>query len=140
MPDLLGNPSLPNLLTQELKQVRDELDALDRNLAMLETKKAGLKLKVAAIETLLGRTPSGGDGAAEPTLADEIMAIMADGTARNPKYMRKDLIRRGVDPDRVSSSTGNFYNSIFRLVKRRKLTKEPGGKYVLGPAAKGAAS
>jgi hypothetical protein len=126
MSDLLStNSQLPSLLTEQLSTWRKRLHELDESVSKLSAERDAVRAKISAASTLLGR-PMNSDysEAGERALVDEITELMRDGVGRAPAHIRRDLIARGIDEERVSSRTGNFYNSLMRLTERGTLDRK----------------
>jgi hypothetical protein len=118
-------------LTKDVSLWRRRVAELNNEIAVRDKERADLMKKLAAAETLLGHDASGFDEETSEfaTLRKAIRELLSDGVIRKPKDIRKDLVARGVDPERVSSNTGNFYNALGRLVHDKTLRKDGSSRY-----------
>jgi hypothetical protein len=124
---MLDSPGYTAALTADLSRWRERIALLNNEIAVRGKERDELTKKVSAAETLLG---VGVDADGEATsLRAVIKDLMADGAIRKPKEIRRDLVARGYDADKVSSSTGNFYNSLGRLVEDGALNKDDASRY-----------
>jgi hypothetical protein len=124
---MLDSPGYTVALTADLSRWRERIALLNNEIAVRSKERDELTKKVSAAETLLG-VGVDADGDAS-SLRLVIKDLMTDGTIRKPKEIRRDLIARGYDADKVSSSTGNFYNSLIRLVDDGALKKDDASRY-----------
>jgi hypothetical protein len=127
---VLDTTSYQALLSKDVKVWRSRITELSGEIAIKEKERNSLLKKVDAAMVLLGPDSNDADSASElgsiRTLIDN---LMFDGAIRRPKDMRRDLIAKGVDPERVSSSTGNFYNAIAQLVDSGALERDEESRY-----------
>jgi len=122
--------TMTDMLHHELEQWRKRMSALDREIIKYQAERDQLAKKIEAAEIIVG-VPAGSD---KRSLLDEIEELMRDGKARLPGDIRRDLIARGIPPDRVKSTTGYFYTTLARLVERKVLAKDGRGRYVARPS------
>ena len=118
--------------TKDLSQWRLRIAELNNGIALRTKERDALGAKGAAAEVLLGKkVDEQTDDRSSSELAalrKAITELMEDGKTRKPRDMRRDLIAGGMDPKRVSSMTGNFYNAISRLTQDGILIRS-GAKY-----------
>jgi hypothetical protein len=112
-----------------LIDLRKRVDELNRQISVLMAEREQFESKIAAAETLLGKVPAREAPGAIPSLKEVVRELMRDGVRRSPREMRETLVARGIEAERVSSSTGNFYNSVHRLLQEGALIKDPDGRY-----------
>jgi hypothetical protein len=123
------NSGYAALLTKDLAKWRDSVAHLNSEIASKTKERDDLTKKIAAAETLLG---GAGDIAAESDLASlrsAIRDLMTDGVVRKPRDIRRHLIAKGIDPKRISSTSGNFYNAIARLSNDGVLMRDNESRY-----------
>lgn len=113
-------------LTADLSRWRARIAELNNEIAVKAKERDDLSRKVDAAQTLLGQVDDDGEAS---SLRRMIQDLMTDGAIRKPRDMRKDLVARGVEASRVSSSTGNFYNSLARLVDDGTLMRDEDSRY-----------
>jgi chorismate mutase len=118
------------LLMKDLAKWRDSVSRLNMDITSKTKERDDLAKKIAAAETLLGGQKD--DAGAESDLAslrNAIKELMEDGIVRKPRHIRRDLIARGIDPKRISSTSGNFYNAIARLSNDGVLMRDAESRY-----------
>jgi ElaB/YqjD/DUF883 family membrane-anchored ribosome-binding protein len=116
------------LLTKDLARWRERITALNNEIAVKTRERDDLSRRVDAAEVLLGRAGEAADGE-QAALRNHIKEVMSDGHIRKPKEIRRDLIARGIDPERISSRSGAFYNSLSRLVIDEDLARDDESRY-----------
>lgn len=121
---MLDNPGYAAALTAELTRWRERIAVLNNEIAVRGKERDDLAKKASAAETLLGTAD-----AESVSVRFLIQELMSDGEIRKPKEMRRDLIARGYDPDKLSSSSGNMYNSLARLVEDGVLKRDDNARY-----------
>jgi hypothetical protein len=131
-----ANKALEALAEKQVNGWQIRIVELDRIIAEATGERDTLRSKVSAAETILGRSapvmavqPAAGQ---LPRLMEQIEALMRDGYPRSPKEIRKDLARAGVSREITSSTNNNFYNSLGRLIHKKRLWKGADGKYRIG--------
>lgn len=107
-------------------------EELDRVISVSTAERAVIQAKIEAAETLLGKKSAmGAPRTPEIPMKKLVAELMADGVRRNPTEIREALIARGVDPIRVGSDSGNFYNAVRRLMLDGYIAKEADSRYRL---------
>ena len=121
---------LSEILGGQIATWTTKLHELNRCIAIKTAERDRLQAKIAAAETLLERPPSLATREGVTSIREYIEDVLKDGVPRAPNEIREEILARGVDPSRVSTSTGNFYNTIRRLVVDGRVEKQPDGRYV----------
>ena len=125
-----SDAALSDLLGGQIATWTAKLHELNRCIAIKTAERDRLQAKIAAAETLLERPPSLATREGQPSIREYVVDVMKDGVPRTPNEIREEILARGVDPSRVSTNTGNFYNTIRRLVVDERLVKQADGRYV----------
>lgn len=120
-------------LDEELSAWRLRSRTLAAEIAKLQAERDTLEQKLKAAEILLGRPhiPEMHDEDRVLSVREVIASLMQDGKARNAPEIRAALIAAGIDPSKVGTASGAFYNALARLTQRDVLVKSDSGVYRL---------
>jgi hypothetical protein len=125
---LTAPPGYTHALLRDLEEWRERLGAVVGQIKTLERERDDINKKVVAAEVLLGHGNSESTSTSA-SMRDAIQRLMADGRVRRPKDIRRDLLATGIDPKKLTSHAGAFYNALLRLAEQDHLKKTPDGRY-----------
>ena len=116
------------MLTADVARWKQRIAQLNDEIYTRKQELDDLTKKVDAASVLLGGNAPEVDSDAA-LLRNHIKTLMADGQVRKPKDIRQALVNRNVDPELVSSRSGNFYNALARLAADSDLKKDDDSRY-----------
>jgi len=125
---LTAPPGYTNALLRDLEEWRERRGVVVGQMKTLERELGDINKKIVAAEVLLGHN---GNESSSPaaSMREGIQRLMADGRVRRPKEIRRDLLATGIDPKKLTSHAGAFYNALMRLTEHDNLKKTPDGRY-----------
>jgi hypothetical protein len=121
--------SYHSMLTADLSRWRQRIKELNDQIFGLTRDRDELLRKAEAATVLLGGSVSDSNETEAASLRNHIKTLMSDGLIRKPKEMRQSLEARGVEPERVSSKSGGFYNVLVRLADDGDLKRDAMSRY-----------
>lgn len=120
-------------LDDQLSGWRLRARKLASHIAELQEEHSKLEEQIKAAEILLGKPhiPEMHDDDKPMSVREMVYSLMRDGKPRDGADIRAALVAAGVEPAKISTSTGAFYSALGRLVDKKLLVKTERGVYRL---------